>query len=183
VATSRARVRVGAQGPPLAALVALWLIPLALACGSRAPGPAFEVAPLPPPNRARLYVYRADERTSLASVRVTVDGLDVGRFQALEYESLELPAGRHHVRAGMRGFAWLAWGWSDYHVELAPGETAYLMLSIRLAEQSPAPAGRESEIAGRPDGGTVSENVFIVPRSASEALADLQKTTRLPDDA
>jgi hypothetical protein len=164
------------------ALAFLALLPLTListGCGPKSFGPAFEQAPPPPPNRGRIYVYRADARSSLASVRVTIDGQSIGRFRDGEYQTLELPTGLRHVRAGLRGFGMLAWGWNDHRVRLTPGETVYLMVSVRLAAQE-GPTSREMEIAGR-DGGTASENVFIQRRSHGEALADLGSKTRIPD--
>lgn len=162
-----------------AGLVVLLL--LSSGCGPKPYGPAFQMSPLPPPNRARLYVYRMDERTSLASVRLTIDGQEIGPFRDQEYETLVLPAGMRTVRAGLRGFGFMAWGWSVHKLRVQPGETAYLMLSVRMAEQT-APTSREVEIAGR-DSGTASENVFIVPRSQAQALSELQRMTRLVSDS
>ena len=80
-----------------------------------------------------LYLYRADDRGSLATVRVTLDGRLVGSLQNREYETIELHAGTHHLRAGMRGFAFLAWGWNDHRFRVKPGETVYLEISVRRA--------------------------------------------------
>jgi hypothetical protein len=124
-----------------------------------------------------VYIYRTDERASLASVRITIDGLELARFRNSEYETLELPAGRHHLQAGMRGFGLVAWGWNNHRFRLRPGETVYLKISVRLTERM-APGASSIEIAGRPSG-VASENVFITPRSATEALRDLEVTTRL----
>jgi len=159
----------------------LVLLLLSSGCGPKPYGPAFEMSPLPPPNRARLYIYRLDERTSLASVRASIDGQEMGPFRDREYETIVLPAGMRTVRAGLRGFGFMAWGWSEHKVRLRAGETAYLMLSVRMAEQT-APTSREVEIAGR-DSGTASENVFIVPRSQSQALSEMQRMTRLVSEA
>jgi hypothetical protein len=158
----------------------------ALACGNRPYGPSFEPAPYPPENRSRLYVYRVDDRTSLATVRVTVDGIELGRFRDREYETVELPSGTHTVRATMRGFGLVSWGWNDQQARTRPGETVYLKLEVRLADvaatESPATRGREMEIAGRSDGAPASENVFIVPRTSAEAVPELRLTTRLPGE-
>jgi hypothetical protein len=150
---------------------------IATACAKAPLGPTFEKAPPPPDHRARLYVYRSDQPGSLASIRITVDGLEVGRFRNNEYETLELPTGSHHLRAGLRGFGLLAWGWNSHRFRLAPGETTYLKISVRLTEHS-APESRNAEIPGR-SSGAVSENVFIIRQSAQEALAALEMTTRL----
>lgn len=151
-----------------------WL--LATAC-TRAPlGPPFEAAATPE-HRARLYVYRADVRGSLATVHVTLDGRPVGRFRNHEYETLELTAGSHKLHATLRGLGLTAWGWNDYQILLEPGQTLYLELSVRLTARA-APEASGLEIAGRTSG-AASENVFIVPRSAKDALPDLRATTRL----
>ncbi len=154
------------------------LVCIATACTKPPSGPPFESAPPPPDHAGRLYLYRSDQPGSLASVRVTIDGLEVGRFRNNEYETLELSIGEHHLRAGMRGFGLLAWGWNNHRFPLGPGDTVYLRISVRLTEHS-APQGRDLEIAGRP-GGAASENVFILRVSAEEALSDLALTTRLP---
>lgn len=157
------------------------LVCIATACTKPPAGPPFEPAPPPPDHRGRLYLYRSDQPGSLASVRVTIDGLEVGRFRNNEYETLELSTGEHHLRAGMRGFGLLAWGWNNHRFPLGPGDTVYLRISVRLTEHS-APQARDLEIAGRL-GGAASENVFILRVSAEEALSDLALTTRLPRPA
>jgi len=157
------------------------LVTLMLLCVSgcaRAPlGPPFERAPLPPESRARLYLFRVDERPSLATVRVTVDGREIGSFRNGEYETLELSAGSHHVRAGMRSIALVAWGWNEQRIRFAPGETLFVHLSVRLTErEQPAAAGLE--IAGR-QSGSASENVYIQIQPEREALSMIEGTTRL----
>lgn len=162
--------------------ITLYLLVLACvtsACAKSPLGPPFQPAPSPGDHRARLYIYRSDQPGSLASVRITVDGLEIGRFRNDQYETLELPTGEHHLRAGMRGFGLLAWGWNKHRFRLGPGETLYLKLSVRLTEHPAAPPARDLEIAGRPSG-AASENVFILRVSAEEALSDLMLTTRLP---
>ena len=169
----------------LRAGLALGLAFLALACGNRPYGPSFEPSALPPQNRSRVYLYRVDDRASLATVRVTIDGIEVGRFRDREYETLEIPSGMHTVRATMRGFGLVSWGWNDHQLRTRPGEIAYLKLEVRLADVATEAAttrGREMEIAGRADGAPASENVFIVPQSHGEAMAELQLTTRLPSE-
>jgi hypothetical protein len=148
------------------------------ACASAPKGPPFKPAPPPPENRTRVYIYRIDDRPSLATVRVTIDGQSLGVLRNFEYETIELPAGSHHLRAGMRGFAWMAWGWNEHRFRAQAGETIYLELSVRLAEQ-PVTGTRQLEIAGR-EGGGASENVFILRQSEAEARARLLQTTRLP---
>jgi hypothetical protein len=169
---SRARAR----------LLGLLIGVLALAaCSSPPRGPRFEPAAPPPENRGRVYVYRVDDRGSLATVFVTIDGRKLGSFDNLEYDTLELAAGSHHLRAGMRGFAWMAWGWNDQRFRIEPGETVYLELSVRLSAQ-PVTGTRELEIAGRASGGA-SENVFILRQGAAEANTALAQTTRLAEPA
>ena len=172
--------RPSAHNSAAAVRVAVSLFVLALisaACAKAPLGPPFENAPPPPDHRARLYVYRSDQPGSLATIRITLNGLEVGRFRNNEYTAIELPTGSHHLRAGLRGFGLLAWGWNSHRFRLAPGETAYLKISVRLAEHG-APESRNSEIAGR-SSRAVSENVFIIRQSAEAALSDLETTTRL----
>ena len=150
---------------------------VAFACAKPTVGPPFELAPPPPDHRGRVYLYRADQPGSLAAVRVTIDGQEVGRIRNNEFETLELPVGAHHLRAGLRGFGFLAWGWNNQRFRLGPGETVYIKLSVRLDAQ-PAPTSRQAEIAGRSSGST-SENVFIIRPSADNALSGLKATTRM----
>jgi hypothetical protein len=152
-----------------------------MACSSTPKGPPFAAAAPPAENRARVYVYRIDDRNSLATVRVTIDGQALGTLRNLEYETIELAAGTHQLRAGMRGFAWMAWGWNEHRFLAKPGDTLYLELSVRLAE-NPSPGTRELEIAGRAGGGA-SENIFILRQSESEARARLTETTRIAQEA
>ncbi len=168
-----ARVRLSGTGS-LGLLLAL----LVVACSSTPPGPPFRAAQPPPEHRARLYLYRADDQHSFAAVRLTLDGRDVGELRNGEYETIEIAAGTHHLRAGLRGFGLLAWGWNKHRFRVAPGETIYRRISVRLMARD-APATRELEIGGRA-GGAASENVFVVPETAQKALADLSSTTRLP---
>jgi hypothetical protein len=158
-------------------LVLFAVMVTASACPKAPLGPPFDPAPFPPNHRARLYVYRVDDRSSLATVRITLDGQNIGRFRNREYETFELPAGSHNLRAGMRGFGLLAWGWNEQRIRMGPGETVYVKISVRLDAQT-APSSREIEIAGR-ESGSASENVFIIPRSAAEAISELYGTTRL----
>jgi hypothetical protein len=148
-----------------------------LGCARAPAGPAFEAAIAPPPHRGRLYLYRADSRNSFSRVRVTVGGLQVGRFRDAEYETLELPAGLHKIRAGLRSLAGVAWGWNEQVIHLKPGESAFVEISVRLTER-PQTGGRSLDIAGR-TGGVASENVYLQRRSEKEALARIQLTTRL----
>ena len=104
-------------------------------------------------------------------------GREFGRFRNNEYETTLLSPGTHILRAGLRGFGLLAWGWNSHRFRLNPGETTYLEVSVRLAIRD-EPEARGIEIAGRPDG-TASENVFIVPKSAQTAIQSLEITTRL----
>lgn len=150
---------------------------MAVGCATPPLGPAFEPAPAPRDHRARIYLYRSDSPGSLASVQLRIDGLEVGRMRNHEYETLELATGGHRLQAGLRGFGLLAWGWNEHRVDLKSGETVYLEISVRLTARS-APATRELEIAGR-QSGSVSENVFIIRRTPTEALSKLELMTRL----
>ena len=154
-------------------LLALWLA----GCARSPSGPPFVRAPAPQAGRARLYVYRVDPRPSLSRVRVTIGGLEIGTFSDREYETLELPAGSHMLRAGMRSAVFFAWGWNQQRIRLAPDETVFVELSVRLSERA-APAGRETEIAGR-ESGVASDNVYIQQRSRPTALETIATTTRL----
>lgn len=147
------------------------------ACATPPAGPAFEPAARPPENRARIYLYRFDTRPSFSTVRVTIDGREIGTFRNNEYETLELAAGSHHLRAAMRSVALVAWGSNEQRLRLRPGETIFVKLSVRLTERA-QPGGRELEIAGRASG-TVSENVYLQIRPEREALSQLETTTRL----
>lgn len=146
-------------------------------CASAPLGPPFERAPSPPESRARLYLFRVDERPSLATVRVTVDGQQIGSFRNGEYETLELSAGSHHLRAGMRSLALVAWGWNEQRIRFKPGETVFVQLSVRLTEHE-QPATGALEIGGR-DSGSASENVFIQIQPERDALPLIVTTTRL----
>jgi hypothetical protein len=125
-------------------------------------------------------VYRIDPRSSLSIVNIQIDGLDVGRFRDHTYETVELPAGNHRLRAGMRGFAFLTWGWNEHAFRVRPGETIFIEISVRLDDRSasPTPPPRDLEIAGRPEG-HASENVFIVQTSRASAESAIATTTRL----
>lgn len=156
----------------------LCLVGFAAACADPSSlGPAYESIAPPPDHLARVYLYRADEPNSLATVRLSIDGREVGRIRNGEYEAIVLRPGGHHLRAGLRGFGLFAWGWNNHPLRLTPGETVYLKVSVRLTAQ-PAPSARGIEIAGRPSG-TASENVFIIRQSADAALVDLRATTRM----
>ena len=148
-----------------------------VACSTRPMGPPFAEAPSPSPERARIYVYRLDPRASVSPVRLRVDGQPLGVLRHGEYERVDLPPGVHEIEAGVRSVAFVAWGWNDLGLHVGPGETAYLKISVRLTERS-QPAGRALDIAGRTSG-AVSENVYLQPMGASEALAELAGTTRL----
>ena len=141
-------------------------------------GAPFQIPEEPPSHRGRLIVYRADHQPSLARVRVTIDGRELAQLRNHEYETILLGRGSHIMRAGLRGFALLAWGWNSHQFRLIPGETSYLEISVRLTANAEPPS-RELEIGGRPSG-TASENVFIVPVSAKNAISKLEKMTRSP---
>lgn len=161
---------------PLARLILGMLIVGFLGCAATPPGPPFSVPEDPPDHRTRLILYRADRQASAASVRITVDGRELGQLRNHEYETILLGPGSHIIRADLRGFAFLAWGWNSHQIRLSPGETGYLEISVRLSARN-VPPTRQLEIAGRPSG-TASENVFIVPISAKSAMPILEGTTR-----
>jgi hypothetical protein len=146
------------------------------ACAKPPAGPPFEIAEQPPANRARIYLFRSDVRSSRSTVNVTIDGREIGAFQDREYETLEVAAGLHHLRAGLRSVAFVAWGWNDQRIRLDPGKTIYIQLSARLTERA-QPGGRELEIAGRPSG-AASENVYLQIQPKRVALPLLRGSTR-----
>ncbi|MCP4904997.1 MAG: hypothetical protein GY910_08445 [bacterium] len=156
-------------------LLAMALI--AAACAAPPTGPTFALATHPPEHRARIYLFRSDDRPSLSKVRVTMDGRDLGTFRNDEYEMLEVAAGSHHLRAGLRSFALVAWGWNDQRIRIEPGGTSYVRLSVRLTERA-QPGGRNLEIAGRTSG-AASENVYLQILPEDEALPRLRVATRL----
>ena len=162
----------------LAAFVAVCIVLGALGCSGNAPvGPAFERAATPATHRARLYVYRADPRASLSRIRLEFDGREVGALGNREYETIEVAPGPHRLRAGLRGAAFLAWGWNEQPIRLTPGETVYVRLTVRLSDHAAPQTGRAVDIAGRTSG-VASENVFIERVGEARALEELADTTR-----
>lgn len=160
----------------LVLVLVLVLVVIGIACANSRPGTPFQPAPPPPDHLARVYLYRADVRGSLARVQIKIDDLELGRLRNGEYETLLLPVGVHRLRIRLRGFGFLAWGWNDHRFRLTPGQTHYLKLSVRLSDR-PAPQVSGIEIAGRPSG-SASENVYIAPQSAEEAHSVLEVMTR-----
>lgn len=110
-------------------------------------------------------------------MRIHLDKREVGTFRNREYETLELPAGRHHLRAGLRSAGFVAWGWNEKRIHVGPGETVYIEISVRLVARE-VPGGRDLEIPGR-SMGVASENVFLQRRAADVARPHLDSTTRL----
>ena len=159
-----------------AALVLAFIATLT-SCASAPTGPAFIPASDPASHRGRIYVYREDARSSLSALKVSVGGRHLGTLRDGEYETLELPAGGHELRVGLRSLALVAWGWNEQRISLDPGATLYLQLSVRLTSH-PNPGGRSLEIAGRA-GGAASENVFIQHQGEAAALRALSLTTRV----
>lgn len=137
-----------------------------LACAAApASGPAFTPAAPPSPGHARIYLYRIDPHRSLSTVELVLDGRERGTLRAGEYATFELAAGAHTLALRQRGFGFTSWGWNRMALRLKPGETVYVEVSVRIAEQpSPAGGGRDLEIAGR-DRGVAQENVFVQRRS------------------
>ncbi len=153
---------------------------LGLACAKPPAGPAFTPAAAPPEHRSQIYVYRVDPRSSLASVDIKIDGREIGRFGDAEYETLEMAAGPHHLKARMRGLAFVSLGWNEHRFRTLPGEAIYIEISVRLTERS-IPDSPSLEIAGRSSLGG-SENVFLIERGANEALDRIRGTTRIVPD-
>lgn len=150
------------------------------ACAGPPPGPPFQWAPPPPEHRGRVYVYRVDSRTSLASVRATIDGKDIGMFRDREYETFEIAAGSHRLRVRMRGVGFFNLGWNEHDFRVRPGEVVFLHLQIRLqsGSDSPLEPSRDLEIAGRSDN-RISENIYIAEASRPQATQDLEITRLL----
>ena len=167
-----------AQFPRLTRLsLIVVLVLLGSACARPAPGPSFFPAADPLAHRARLYVFRTDARSSFSRVRVTLDGQNLGTFQNGEYETVELPAGPHHLRAGLRSLAGVAWGWNEDQIHLRPGETVYVEMSVRMT-QIDRPGGRSLEIAGR-SSSSASENVYLQRLPPKDALERMGSATRI----
>ena len=170
------------MAPPSLARTGLRLsliLVLASACASAPVGPPFTPATDPPAHRGRIYLYRADQRSSPSVVRLKLDGQEIGTFRDGEYETLEVAAGSHLLGALMRNVAFVAWGWNELRFRVRPGQTVYLEMSVRLTVRD-APIGREFEVTGRSEG-VSSENVVLQERQASEALSLLDSATRLAD--
>lgn len=143
-----------------------------------APGPAFTPAAPPAPGHARIYLYRIDPHRSLSTVELALDGRERGALRAGEYATFELAAGAHALALRQRGFGFTSWGWNRMALRLEPGETVYIEVSVRVAEQSsPAGSGRDLEIAGR-DRGAAQENVFVQRRSESQGRERIAASTR-----
>ena len=164
------------QATGIATLV-LALITTLSACATAPTGPGFLRASDPAPPRGRIYLYREDARSSPSTLKVSIGGREIGTLRDGEYETLELPAGVHELRVGLRSLAFVAWGWNEQRVLVEPGETVYLKLTVRLTPRA-NPGGRGLEIAGR-QSGSASENVFIQHQGEATALRALSSTTRL----
>jgi hypothetical protein len=158
-------------------LFAVALLATLSSCASAPIGPAFLRASDPARHRGRIYLYREDARSSLSALKVSIAGRELGTLRDGEYETLELHAGGHELRVGLRSLAFVAWGWNEQRIRLEPGETVYLKLSVRLTPHA-NPGGRSLEIAGR-TGGAASENIFIQHQGEAAALRALSSTTRL----
>ena len=151
-----------------------------LGCATAAPGPPFEWAAEPPNHRGRIYLYRAETRTSLATVKASINGRDVGTFRDGQYETFEISAGGHRLKAAMRGVGFFNLGWNEHTFRVKPGETVFLHLEVRLdgGAAGPLEGPRALDIGGRSDD-SISENVFIGERSRAEAAPALETSTRL----
>lgn len=149
-------------------------------CAGAPSGPAFQWAPTPPEHRGRVYLYRTDTRNSMAVVQASIGGQSIGTFRNHEYETLELPAGSHRLRAGMRGLGFLTLGWNEHRFRLKAGEIVFLHLDVRIDGGTGVElmGPRELEIGGRSDH-RVTENVFIGEQTRSDAISNLEISTRL----
>jgi hypothetical protein len=164
----------------------MWTIAIAcvlfaiLSCATAAPGPAFEWAAQPPNHRGRVYLYRADTRTSMATVKTSINGRNVGTFRDGEYEPFEISAGGHRLRAGMRGVGFFNLGWNEHTFRIKPGETLFIHLEVRVdaGAQSQLEGPRALDIGGRSDN-RMSENIFIGQRSRADAIPALEVSTRI----
>ena len=156
------------------------LLVLELGCARPPAGPAFTPADAPNEPRSRVYVYRSDPRASLASVDIKIDGREIGRFRNEEYETIEIAAGPHQLKAQMRGLAFVSLGWNEHRFRARPGKAIYIEVSVRLSERV-IPDSPSLEIAGRSSAGG-SENVFLIERGAAEALDRMRATTRVVPD-
>lgn len=156
------------------------LLALGLGCARPPEGPAFTPADAPNENRSRVYLYRVDPRASLANVDIKIDGREIGRFRNSEYETIEIAAGPHHLKAQMRGLAFVSLGWNEHRFRAPPGKPIYIEVSVRLAARD-VPNSPSLEIAGRSSAGG-SENVFLIERGATEALDRMRATTRIVPD-
>ena len=159
------------------------LVFVGAACATTPVGPPFEWASPPPEHRGRVYVYRVDPRNSLANVHATIDGQKIGNFRNGEYQTFEISAGSHKLRAGMRGFGFFTLGWNELTFRVRPGEVVFVHLAVQLdsGSDSPLDTPRNLEIAGQSDD-RYSENIFISTRTREEAYVALQGSTRLPTD-
>jgi hypothetical protein len=161
----------------LGSLVVLFTV---TGCAGPPKGPAFEWASEPAANRGRVYVYRADSRTSLAIVKTTIDGREIGTFRDGDYDTIELASGSHKIRTGMRGLAFFSLGWNEHTFRIEPGETRFLHLEIRVDAGAPSTVApsRALEIGGRSDL-RASENVFIGERTRADAAPALEQSRRV----
>jgi len=161
-------------------LFPLFLVLTILGCAAAPRGPAFEWAAEPSDRRGRIYLYRADPLPSLAVVKTSIDGRTTGTLRDGEYTTLELAAGSHQLRVGMRGMGFFTLGWNAHNLRVRPGETLFFQLEVRIDEgtQSQLDTPRSLEIGGRSDY-RVSENVFIREQTRADATPALETSTRL----
>lgn len=156
-----------------AGLIAVLLCAGMLGCGTTPTGPAFAYAPEPAAERARLYVFRNDPRSSLARIKVQVDGRRVGLLRDREYQTREIRPGPHRLRTEMQGVPFVPMGWNTHDFEAAPGETIYLEVELRTESRQASP--RSVEISGRSND-VVTKNVYIRELKRHEAEPELSKT-------
>ena len=122
------------------ATLTLALITTLSACATAPTGPGFLRVSDPAPPRGRIYLYREDARSSPSTLKVSIGGREIGTLRDGEYETLELPAGVHELRVGLRSLAFVAWGWNEQRVLV---ERAYFeeMSHNEIAEATGLPLG------------------------------------------
>ena len=143
--------------------VAILLLGLVLAaCAPRATGPPFSAAMSPAADRARLYLYRVDPRPSISPVRIRVNGRDLGILHDGEYATLELPPGTHWIETGVRSVVFVAWGWNDQQLRLAPVVSLGLLILVEdLDRREEAGGARADEENGAIEAATQRLHLLV----------------------
>lgn len=154
-------------------LIGLCLIGLlGLGCASTgAPvGQAFEEAPPPGRDMARLYVYRLDAVSSGgAKVSLEIGDRELGTLRNQEYLTVLVEPGRPVLSARYRSL--LQGSYKDVPLSLRPGSTTYVHLFADRQERIRQPGlAQESYSVG----------IFAAVRPAAEALPQLMRTSQQP---